>query len=77
MAFVQTTETDPNAPQAPGASPMNQPPQTATGAGGSSSVAPGAGAASVPNSTQAPQVQDLKAYLTANAPQAVGMGQKD
>ena len=77
MAFVPDTN-DPNAQNQPGQqAPMNQAPQTATsGAITSTNVPAGTsqGAASVPGSTQAPPVQDLQAYLTANAPQAVGMG---
>ena len=77
MAFVPDTN-DPNAQNQPGQqAPMNQAPQTATsGASTSTNVPAGTsqGAAAVPGSTQAPPVQDLQAYLTANAPQAVGMG---
>jgi hypothetical protein len=81
MAYVQDPN-DPNAtPQAgtPGAaSPMNQPPQTSTGAGGATAGPAGTpqGVSATPATTQAPPVQDLKAYLAANAPQAVGMGQQ-
>lgn len=79
MAFVPDTN-DPNAQNQPGQqSPMNQAPQTATGGASTSTNVPAGtsqGAASVPGSTQAPPVQDLQAYLTANAPQAVGMGQQ-
>lgn len=83
MAFVQDTQNDPNAmqPSTTGTNaPMNQLPQTssggtggATGANTSTSGGP-QGAPSVPNSTKAPPVQNLQDYLTANAPQAVGMG---
>lgn len=71
MAYVQE-QNDPNAPQAtamgaPG--PMNQP---STAGGGTAGPQ---GTTAVPNTTQAPPVQDLKAYLAANAPQAVQMGQ--
>jgi hypothetical protein len=60
---------------------MNQLPVTSSGAGaGATSTNTSAGgspqgAAAVPNSTQAPPVQNLQAYLTANQPQAVQMGQ--
>ena len=78
MAFVQTPN-DPNAQQ-PGSqsTSMNQLPVTASGSGAGAAGAnttPAGGASAVPASTQAPPVQDLKAYLAANAPQAVGMGQ--
>lgn len=81
MAYIQP-QNDPNAPAlagamgAPGA--MNQPPTTSAGGTATTSSAPGSpqGATTVPNATQAPPVQDLKAYLEANAPQAVQMGQK-
>ena len=82
MAYVQESN-DPNAQPAgatPGA-PMNQLPVTSSGAGaGATSTNTSAGgspqgAAAVPNSTQAPPVQNLQAYLTANQPQAVQMGQ--
>jgi hypothetical protein len=78
MAYVQTPE-DPNAPGATAAPAAGaaQPPQTATGTGGSAGVTPGSpqGTTAIPATTQAPPVQDLHAYLEANAPQAVGMGQ--
>jgi hypothetical protein len=60
---------------------MNQLPVTSSGAGaGATSTNTSAGgspqgAAAVPNSTQAPPVQNLQAYLEANQPQAVQMGQ--
>jgi len=82
MAYVQDAN-DPNAQQpatTPGAA-MNQLPVTSSGAGaGATSTNTSAGgspqgAAAVPNSTQAPPVQNLQAYLTANQPQAVQMGQ--
>ena len=83
MAFVQDAQNDPNAqqPSTTGTNaPMNQLPQTssggtggATGANTSTSGGP-QGAPAVPTSTKAPPVQDLQAYLTANAPQAAGMG---
>lgn len=47
---------------------MNQLPSTAGGGP--------QGATAVPNATKAPPVQDLRAYLAANAPQAAQMGQK-
>lgn len=80
MAYI-IPPNDPNAPApagamgAPGA--MNQPPTTSAGGTATSASAPGSpqGAAAQPNATQAPPVQDLKAYLAANAPQAVQMGQ--
>jgi len=82
MAYVDSSN-DPNATPAattPGAA-MNQLPVTSSGAGaGATSTNTSAagspqGAAAVPNSTQAPPVQDLQAYLSANQPQAVQMGQ--
>lgn len=80
MAYI-IPPNDPNAPAtagamgAPGA--LNQPPTTSAGGTATSASAPGSpqGAASQPNATQAPPVQDLKAYLAANAPQSVQMGQ--
>ena len=84
MAFVQETQNDPNAqqPTATGTNaPMDQLPQTSSGGGGGSSGANTSaagspqGAPSVPNATKAPPVQNLSDYLTANAPQAAGMGQ--
>lgn len=82
MAYVQETE-DPNAPQSTSTqgAAMNQLPQTSSGsgagAGAANTTASGSpqGAPAVPNSTQAPPVQNLQAYLAANAPQAVQMGQ--
>ena len=81
MAFVQD-QTDPNAPQQqgqPGGAPgsMSQPVSTSSTGGAGSSTPAGSpqGAGSVQTSTQAPPVQDLHAYLAANADQAVGMGQ--
>ena len=74
MAFVQT-ENDPNQPtQAPNAS-MAQMPQTSTGTGAGATPGGPQGSTAVPNTTQAPPVQDLQAYLAANAPQSVQMGQ--
>lgn len=76
MAYVQD-QTD----QTQQAAPMSQAPQTSSGGvagaavSGVSGAPGGQGATSVPNSTQAPPVQNLQAYLTANAPQAVQMGQ--
>lgn len=84
MAFVEESQNDPNAPQQPTTgsnAPMNQLPQTSSGAGagatGVNTSAAGSpqGAPAVPNSTKAPPVQNLSDYLTANAPQAAGMGQ--
>ena len=79
MAYI-ADQNDPNAQQQPGGTqgaPMNQPPMTATGGGANTSTTAGSpqGAASVTNTTQAPPTQDLGAYLKANAPQAVQMGQ--
>lgn len=80
MAYVQ----DPNdqgmqGAQAPTQSPLNQMPATSTGGGTAPVTSSGAGspqgAAAVPNTTKAPPVQNLQAYLTANAPQSVQMGQ--
>jgi hypothetical protein len=83
VAYV-ADQNDPNAQQpattTPGAA-MQQLPTTSSGAGagatGTNTTPAGSpqGAAAVPNTTQAPPVQDLQAYLTANQPQAVQMGQ--
>ena len=82
MAYVDSSN-DPNATPAattPGAA-MQQLPVTSSGTGaGATSTNTSAGgspqgATAVPNSTQAPPVQNLQAYLTANQPQAVQMGQ--
>lgn len=56
----------------------NDPIQTANGTGDNSSVSPGSpqGVTAAPTSSKAPPVQDLHAYLAANAPQAVQFGQK-
>ena len=83
MAFVQDAQNDPNAQQPSTAgtnTPMNQLPQTSSGTGdgatGANTSAGGAqGVTSVPNASKAPPVQNISDYLTANAPQAVGMGQ--
>ncbi len=83
MAYV-ADQNDLNANQQPGTannSPMAQLPQTSSGVGAGATATNTTtggspqGAASVPNSTKAPPVQDLQAYLAANAPQAVQMGQ--
>lgn len=68
---------DPNNQNAPQelVDPTKQQPVTSSTGGGSAAGATPQGATAVPNATKAPPVQDLKAYLTANAPQAVQMGQ--
>lgn len=84
MAYVPEAN-DPNAPANTGApaptGPMNQLPATSSGTGAgatqtntSTSGSP-QGAPAVPNSSQAAPVQDLGAYLAANQPQALQMGQ--
>lgn len=56
--------------------PMNQPPATSSGVGtNTSATGSPQGSTAVPAATKAPPVQDLQAYLTANAPQSVQMGQ--
>lgn len=85
MAYV-SNPTDPNDPNAlnpqqdAGVGQEGAPgPQTSSGIGGdSASTTAGSpqGTASVANSAKAPPVQDLGAYLRANASQAVQMGQK-
>lgn len=74
MAYVQSQEDTTNQNQALG--PLNQP---STSSGAASGTVPsgmgGQGVTAVPNATKAPPVQDLAAYLTANQPQAVQMGQ--
>lgn len=79
MAYVPESE-DPNAQvQTSTAAPMNQAAAPATSSGGTPSSAGAAntaqGAQASPNASKAPPVQNLQAYLAANAPQATGMGQ--
>lgn len=79
MAYVPESE-DPNAQvQTSTAAPMNQAATPATSSGGTPATAGAAsnaqGAPSSPNASKAPPVQNLQAYLQANAPQATGMGQ--
>ena len=80
MAFVQDTQNDPNQQQPATSGATNQLPQTSSGTGGgatsvNTSGAGAQGVSSVPNASKAPPVQNLSDYLTANAPQAAGMGQ--
>ena len=78
MAYVAETT---DQAQQPGANPstsMNQLPSTSSAGGGATAAGGGGsgqGTTAVPNATKAPPVQDLQAYLTANQPQAVQMGQ--
>lgn len=72
MAYVPNPE-DQNSPQQ--LTGANGQPQTSGGGSGSSSLGTPQGSTSVPASTQAPPVQNLSAYLKANAPQAVQQGQ--
>ncbi len=80
MAYVGNTGTD-QEELGTGSAPMSQLPVTATGTGAgavaanTSAAGSPQGAAAVPTTTSAPPVQDLQAYLTANAPQAAQMGQ--
>lgn len=71
MAYVPTID-DPNSPQQLQGQ-IN--PSTSFGGGNRSVLGSPQGSTSVPASTQAPPVQDLNAYLKANAPQAVQQGQ--
>jgi hypothetical protein len=79
MAYVDT-QTDPNAQPNAQTNPMAQAPVTTSSGGVGTTAANAApvgspqGAAAVPTSTQAPPVQNLQAYLQANQPQAVQMG---
>lgn len=74
MAFVDTTNDQTQQQQQ--TAPMNQPVMTTSaGGGGAGSGVNPQGAAASPTSAKTPPVQDLKAYLEANAPQAVQMGQ--
>lgn len=74
MAYAPTPE-DQNAPQQLQGQNMNQI-ATSSGVGANSSASGSPqGSTAVPATTQAPPVQNLQAYLQANAPQAVQMGQ--
>lgn len=77
MAFVDDQQ-DPQNPET--GTPDQAQPQTSSGSSANASVASSPstnpqGTTAVPNATQAPPVQNLQAYLQANAPQALGMGQ--
>lgn len=77
MAYVDSSN-DPNAQTMTATqAPMNQAPATSSGgspaSAGAANTAQGAQAS--PNASKAPPVQNLQAYLAANAPQATGMGQ--
>jgi hypothetical protein len=79
MAYVDNQNDPLTAQAAPGSGTSGQvPPQTSAGTGGTSGFTGASspqGAASVTSTAKAPPVQDLHAYLAANAPQAVQAGQ--
>lgn len=76
MAYVQTPD-DQNAQTASQTNTTGVQPPPQTSSTGTASAVSGSpqGAAAIPSTTKAPPVQNLQAYLAANAPQAVQSGQ--